>query len=661
MLPRWPVLIGVIGLGAVVTTGTLVKRRADARQQVEIQAIRAEVKSLRADLEQYRERFGSLRWNAGKIRAGADGSAAEAVKSWARERSRHFDALVARIDRSADEAAFARSSGEIEAACARGDVAGARDRLLSLPQVNFPSAAKFRELQSEYYLKPLAEISRQNPAYYRAFLQQEPDAARDDIARLKQELADAAMDAVTPQSIMKLELYSAVAPKDDPLVEDFASLVSAADYFDNPDAATLASWRRTQRAVRAEDWPTATAEMQSILRSTVRTRQPYRAAYGRAILRNKPDDTAAAYPFMEEAAGAGDAMARAWVVQEDLAQGRTAQALRWLEVAATAGEKTSVPKLLELYALPRATLPRDDSREAGVLQRIVVAPDAPPLASMLLARLYEEGSGVPASPAKAFECYKRAAEKKHVPAWPEVARRYLRGDGAAQDFDQARDWACRAFAAGEKENALPILLELMNAAPERTAPSVQAMFDEEQVAAVAGFEDTRIGGPSMAQLQVQLARYFDQKGNYGQAAKFYERSGNRDPAVVRRRVELTTVRPCEACAGAGKVKHSVPCPTCDGKGTVLCPACDGRGYSFAPGSPPCSTCAGSGKVNQDGRIFACSTCGGTGKGKSSVIKQTCTHCAQGRTACRECTGGRIVTMKECPDCHGSGAHALADS
>lgn len=659
-LPRLPVLIGVAGLGAVVATGVVVKRHSAAQQTVEIQAIRAEVSAVRADLEQYQLRMRSLRWNAEKIRAaGTDGATADTERGWARERARHFDALVARIDRTADEAAFEKLGREIDAACARGDLAAARERLLQLPEVRFPSPARFRELQDEFYLKPLAAASRQNPSYYRAFQQHEPEAAKADMAVLRQEI-ESADDTVTPQSMLKMELFSAVAPAGDPLAAEFAAITSAADYFDNPDAATLAKWRRIQRATRLKDWQLVTAEMQSILRTTVRTRQPFRAAYARSLIKNKPDEPGEAYPFMEEAAAAGDAAARRWVIEEDLAKGRNAQALRWLEAAVMAGETEGVTKLLALYAMSREAVPRDLAREAGVLQRILVAPDAPPLASMLLARLYEEGGGVAASPENAFACYRRAAEKQHVPAWAEVARRYLQGDGVPQDLDQARDWACRAFSAGDQAGAIPVLLELMRSAPDRAANAVLELFEHEQVAAPAGFQDTRLRGSSMAELQMLVARYLDQKGRFGQAAQLYAKSGSHDPGAMKRHAELTAVRPCETCSGAGKIRTTAPCPTCGGKGTVLCPVCDGRGFSFVPGSPPCSTCSGSGQIQQDGRNFACPTCGGTGKGKSSVIKQPCPSCSQGRTACRECTGGRIVSMKECPDCRGHGSRALAD-
>jgi DnaJ-class molecular chaperone len=131
-------------------------------------------------------------------------------------------------------------------------------------------------------------------------------------------------------------------------------------------------------------------------------------------------------------------------------------------------------------------------------------------------------------------------------------------------------------------------------------------------------------------------------------------------AAAQRHVELTTAHPCEVCGGAGKIQSSTPCPSCGGKGTVMCGVCDGRGYSLVPGTPPCTTCGGSGNMVQDGHRISCSACGGTGKGKGSVIKQSCTQCVSGRAPCRECVGGRITLLKECPECHGVGSRALAD-
>lgn len=656
LLPRLPLLVGVVGLGGAVTTATWFKRQVDERDIAEAQAIRAELGGLKAQAGEYRLRMANLRWSAEQSAGLATETTEEPLRTWLRERATRRGDLVAEIERRADEARFRTESEAVERLCAAGEIAGAREKLLKLPEVTFPGPVAFAKLEARVLREPLAAFSRQNPAYYRAFQTFEPEAARQDIAALRRELAAEPLDEVTPQAMLRYELLAAVAPPDDPQLADWAALATAADFFENPDAKTLAAWRQAQRAWRLQDWGGARAHMQSILRTTVRTRQPFRAAYARAILKNTPDDKAAAYPFMAEAAAAGDAAARAWVAQEDLAQGRPAMALRWLEAAVLAGDAGAVAPLLQVYA--RADVARDEGRETGVLLRILTAPDAPPLASMLLARLYENGA--PEKRSEALAYYERAAGQRHVPAWAEVARGRLRGWGGAADYDGACAWAVRAFEAGEREKALPLLIELMQRAPDRAANAIQEMLEHEQVASAAGFSDVRVGGPSMAQLQTLLGRYFDQQGKFSEAARFYARSGSRDPAVLHRHAELTTARACETCGGTGKIQSFTPCPTCGGKGTVICGVCDGRGYSYVPGTPPCTTCGGSGAMEQDGRTVACSACGGTGKGKGSVVKQECPACMRGRTACRECTGGRIKTLKECPDCHGTGARALAD-
>jgi hypothetical protein len=334
--------------------------------------------------------------------------------------------------------------------------------------------------------------------------------------------------------------------------------------------------------------------------------------------------------------------------------------MRWLEASVVDGDLNAVPQLLNLYAMDRGVLPRDLGKAAGMLQRITVAPDAPPLAWMLLGRHYEEGGGVAASPEKAFACYLKAANQQLGSAWLETARCYLRGIGTTQNFEEARNWAVKSYASGEREKSVPMLIELMQRAPDRTAAAVQELFEHEQVAAPAGFQESRIGGASVAKLRMQLAKFLDRNGSFSAAARHYAQSGGEDPAAAHRHAELTAVHACDVCGGIGKTRTLKPCPICVGKGTVTCGTCDGRGFSFVPGSPPCTTCGGSGGIVQDGRTSACSACGGTGKGRGSVIKQTCVHCSQGKSPCRECEGGWIKLIKECAECRGIGSRALAD-
>lgn len=660
MLPRLPVLIGVMGMGALATTGSWFKRQADERQQAEVRAVQSEVAGMKEQATQYWERFENLRWNAAKLHATADGASSEPLKTWARERAKKFEGLVAHIEQAAGDTAFQTLAREIEELCARGQADQARARSQELRPPRFPSAEEFRELHAELYLQPLASFSRQNPAYYRAFQAHEPEAALAEIAALRAELAAAEIEAITPQALVKFELLSAVAPATDPVLADWAALASAADYFEKPDAPTLKRWREANQALRVGDWPTAVARMQAITLSTVRTRQPFRAAYGRAIIKNSPDETAEAYPFMQEAARAGDGAARSWVAQEDLAARRYGEALRWLEASVNDGDASAVAPLLSIYAMDTEAVPRDREREAGLLQRITVGPDAPELSWMLLARLYESGEGLPRSLEKAFTCYLRAGEKQSVSAWVETARCHLRGSGTPVDLDRARDWAIRAYAAGERERSVPMLVELMQRAPDRTASRVQELFANETVAAPAGFEDIRIGGTSVSQLRMQVAKFLEQKGAFGAAARLYAQSGSDNVAAAHRHAELTAVLPCEPCGGEGKIHTSIACPTCGGKGTVTCSGCDGRGYSLIPGTPPCTTCGGSGGIMQESRRVACSVCAGSGKGKGSVIKQPCGQCSHGRASCRECVSGRIKVTKVCVDCRGVGSRALAD-
>ena len=659
-IPRLPVLIGIIGLGAVVTTGSWFKRQSTVQQRAQVQAVQTEVASLRQKSGEYRARFANLRWNAKKIRAGADATEAEPLKTWARERVSRFATLVATIDRTAADERFIRGAGEVEALCARGEIEEARRRLGQLEPASFPTPAQFKELQGEMYLKPLAEFSRQNPTYFRALNACEPEAARAEIASLRAQLESQDMEKLTPQSLVMVELLSAVTPESDPLLTEWAAVVSAADFFEEPDPETLQRWREAKRAIQLGEWQTAAARMQAIARSTVRTRQPFRAAYGRAILKNRPDQTEEAYPFMEEAAKAGDREARAWVAGEDLARGRHAQALGWLEAMVTDGESSAVPQLLTLYAMGREALARDWTRQAGMLERIIVAPDAPPLASLLLARQYENGQGITSSLEKAFVCFAQAAEKKSVEAWAQVARCHLHGRGTPVNIDEARDWAVRAYAAGERRDSVPLLLELMERAPDGTALAVQELLAHEQIAGPAGFQMTRVEGTSVSQLRMQVAKHLDQRGSFGAAARLYAQSGSHDAAAAHRHSELTMANPCEACAGVGKIQTSVPCPTCSGKGTVTCGGCEGRGYRLIPGTPPCPTCGGSGGMMQEGRRATCSGCAGTGKGKGSVLKQSCRLCANGKAVCRDGVSGRLKLTKACTACRGIGSRALAD-
>ncbi len=643
--------IGVLGLALLTAVGVWLHHRFN-RDSEDLAAVRSQLALRQEEADLYRQRFADLQATAAQIHAWAESQTAEPTRTWARERARRFDTLVAQLNHEDDAHAFADASHEIERLGANGDVTAARAQLAQLTPITFPSPSDFARQRHDLYEVPLAAFSRQNPDYYQAFRRQEPEMAARDATALRAEIASGG-DSVTPQLMLKVDLLAVVAPPDDPVVAEWSALASAMDYFEDPDGATLAHWRKAQHALQQKDWQTATNEMQSIVISKVRTRQPFRAAYGRVLIKTKPDE---AYPFEVEAAAAGDRQARAWVAQQDYRQKRYGQAQRWLEAAVADGDKDSIPLLVELY--DKHGDEHDAAHETGVIERVTDRPDAPADAWLLLGRLYER-TDPPGSPrTRAFACYVKAANKGSA-ANAEVARCALRGIGTPENLDQARDAACAAFNAGDREHALPMLIELMRRAPEHSAGAIAHLFDQEQVGDRSPYMQTDVVfGPGVSQLKALLAAYFDQAGMYASAARFY--GGSRDLAATHRRAELTAAHPCPTCGGLGKVIVSVPCPTCGGSGKQICSYCGGTGYIYIPGTPPCLTCGGTGVVMQDRKPVACATCGGTGKGKGNVIKQDCPHCDHGYIRCTECNNGVIKVTKDCPDCHGKGTWSLAE-
>ncbi len=658
-LPHLPVLIGVIGLGAAITTGVTTKRRDEARVGAEVQAIRAELKLLRSGVGEFRSKIEDFRWQAAKVRAQAMAATAEPEGSWRREQARLFEALVQEVEARVDEGTFFTGCAEVEALCEKKWVAAARERLRRVPELRFPAGEAFRGLHESVYARPLAQFSRQNPGYYRLLKENEPEIAGKDFASLRATLEKLGVAAMTPQAMLGFDLFAAVAPEDDPLLADWRTLATAADFFEDPDEPTIARWRRAQAAVRKADWSTAVAEMQAIERTKVRTRQAFRAAYGRAILRNTPDAEAEAYPYFQEAARGGDREARAWVSEQDFAAERYESARGWLEARIEDGEREAVEPLLKIYAMQRADLPRDLLRERGVLNRILAGADAPAEASMLLARNYEDPTAEPDG-AKAFMFYLRAARGGHEPAWIEVAQRYAKGEGVAAEPAAAALWATKAFAAGERERSVPLLLELMQRSPERVVAQIQSMFERESVSAPGGYTETRVEPSGVTQLKVLVARFLDRKGMFAQAAKVYETLSGNDAGARQRLAELTAAHTCEECAGAGKVRTTPDCSICAGKGTIACGACSGRGYAMVPEVPACTTCVGAGGLVQDGRAVVCATCTGTGKGKPKVVRKPCASCAAGKVDCGTCEGGKLHVTKECARCRGKGTQALVD-
>lgn len=649
--------LGVGGLAVAILTLAAWWGFGDGEDRVaETNEVRVHLAIADDAAEVYRSGLHQLREEQARIRGWAEQQANEPLRTWSRERLRRFNAFVDSLGRGAEAAAFERTAAQARSLFNAGKLAEAKALLEQHPPPPFPARSELERIRRELYEDPLAEFSRQSPALYRTLKQVEPEVARRDEAALRQEIASAEPGKPTPALMLRVELLAAVAAADDPLTRKWSALASALDYFESPEPDTLAKWERAQSAVTAGDWETASREMRGLLESGIRTRQPFRAAYGRALLKHRPEDAAAAYPFLAEAANAGDRMARRWVAGEDLRARRFDQAGRWLEPAVLEGDPTAVPLLLDLYQQAGAPTVEDVSRQIGVLQHVVAKPDAPAEAYMMLARLYERSDPGPGGARKAFGAYGEAAAKGSAEGQLAVARGALKGVGTPVNLDVAREAAAAAFARGQVEAAAPLLGELLRLSPERTAATLAQLLDP-QMTAAAPYTEKREEGPGVAQLKGQLARHLDSVGQYGQAARYY--AGARDPVGARRHAELTKVRPCPTCVGKGRVPDSAACPTCGGKGHQNCTYCGGEGTIQTAGTPPCTTCGGAGTLIEERRRVTCGSCGGTGKGKGSVIKQDCAHCEGGHIRCPACTDGRVQLTKECTECGGKGAWSFA--
>ncbi len=656
-LRRLPVVFGVLVIGLLMVFGGKEwNREQQAKLDAETRSVRAEAAKRLLAVDAYRGRMSALLGRVEQARQYAAAQIDEPLRSWARERARLLEALMAKVQRESAAKTCAALAAEIEKQCADGDPDAARAALAKMPAVTFPAPEAWAALQQEMLAKPLVALSRMRPATYKALAEQEPALAAPDLAELRKDLAASAdAESLTPQQMMRLELLSAVAPADDPALAEWNAVASAGDFLENADATALAHWRKAQAARRAQDWPAALAHMQAIGKTTARTRQPFRAAYGWALLNARPEAHAEAYPFLVEAAAAGDREARAWVAKEDLAQGRPEKALRWLEDAALDGEADAVPQVIRLYAQDVA--PTQVAREVDVLQRLLTRPDVPPLGWVILGRLHELGRGMAASRERALACYQKAAGKNSPEGQGALARCYLRGLGTPENSLEALAWATRAYSAGEREQSVPVLLELMQLAPDRVAGEVQKLLEREFSPGGGGYGEKRTEEPSGAKLRAVMAQHFDSKGQFGLAARYY--AAVRDAAMSQRLAELNASHACDTCGGAGKVTTTAPCPLCGGRGEIPCSHCDGHGTVLTPGAPPCETCGGRGTLTQGGKLVTCVACSGTGKGHDSVTKKPCTFCTQGLMHCPQCVQGRITITKECPECHGVGRWTLA--
>ncbi len=165
----------------------------------------------------------------------------------------------------------------------------------------------------------------------------------------------------------------------------------------------------------------------------------------RAYLRQ---DYAAAREGLETAAEAGDARA-AWLLGDMYARGRGVavdpqRALAWKERAADSGDAAAQFAVGEMYAQGRG-VPLDLNRAARWFER--AAEQGHPNAALALARLKEREGNV----GEALGWYRRAAEAGLLEAQERLAKIYEEGLGVPRNPEHAAEWRRRAEGILQEE------------------------------------------------------------------------------------------------------------------------------------------------------------------------------------------------------------------
>src|SRR5260221_924817 len=107
-----------------------------------------------------------------------------------------------------------------------------------------------------------------------------------------------------------------------------------------------------------------------------------------------------------------------------------------------------VPAMAQTKEDADAALSREDFATAARLYRSL-AEHGKASAQHQLAKMYENGQGVPTSQAEAAKWYRLAAERGHAGAQLYLGGMYLAGDGVPRDYVQAYVWFSLSAAAGQ--------------------------------------------------------------------------------------------------------------------------------------------------------------------------------------------------------------------
>jgi TPR repeat protein len=599
-----------------------------------------------------------------------DASVPVAERTWREERSKFFDAFLARVDPAAGRVDPDGAAAAIEESLQQGDVATAAQAMEQLKAFKVPDEAALATARREAYLNPLAALSATQADYFQLLAVADPDLATEVMANVRQAALAAAntpnpsLEALTPVFV----LSNLVPPLDETLVKVRESL-PVLNYIENPTAETMPlvdqivaadAGGKTDEVLKLaaalhERGAKARASLQRIEGAAWLTLAKAARAEG------KFDDTArrqqeAGEKLLTAAAGAGDKAAVPLLGRWLYDTKRKDAAIPWLEQAVAAGHNELKGPLLDAYLYSR-----DDQVRARAYPLLQAAVEAEPKNGAALERLataIEFGTGVAANPGRALELYRQAAQLGDESAVVDVFRCLVRGVGTREDPAAAFNYIRPLIA-----RKTPALSHDTCAAIYRLAwekPQTDETYDGYRITLMIRLAQSRPAdfGP-MALGSARATAAGTSVKQHQLAAEFFRQLADVNVFGAEHfRDVLLTERDCPRCDGRGQVAESRDCEDCGGAGRIGCGQCGGTGYTETLQAQRCPNCNGAGMIYQQTAPYQyrCNRCGGTGQLGMQTVQQRCDRCGgRGKIVCDRCGGrGQLNGTGECPECHGAG-------
>ena len=602
--------------------------------------------------------------------AGQDPAVPAPERAWRAERSRLFEAFLARIEQGAGGVDPDQAAKAIEESLQQGDNASAAETLASLKALKLPDEEERAKVRRELYAAPLATFSATQAEYVLLLSANEPDLATEVMATLREAaLAAAGREKPDLATLTPVFVLSNLMPPGEATLVKLRESLPVLNYIENPTAETMPLVEQLV-AADAGGKTDEVLELAAALREHgAKARAPLKRIQGAASLTaartaragGKFDDTArrqqeAGEHLLAEAAGAGDKAAIPPLARWLYDTNRKDEAIPWLEQAVADGHHELKSALLDAYLYSR-----DDARRARaypLLQAVVAAEPKNGAALERLATAIEFGTGVPANPPHALELYRQAAQLGDESAVVDVFRCLLRGVGTREDPAAAFNYVRPLIARREAALSHDTCAAIYRLAWEK--PETDETYDGYRITLMVRLAQSRPADFGPVALASARATAAGTSVKQHQLAAEYLRqlaAVNISGADHFRDV-LLTERDCPRCGGRGELAESRDCEDCGGSGRIGCGQCGGTGYTESLQAQRCPNCNGAGVIYQESAPYQyrCNRCGGSGQLGMQTVQQRCDRCGgRGKIACDRCGGrGELRGTGECPECRGAG-------